>query len=738
MHPISRVSTPPLSTPVRTNDSLVYDNAAVGHQLGVDRNDMLAPAVSRVLIIYTGGTIGMKHTPEHGYIPLPNYFAESLSKVRRFHDPSNGSEYPSLSRTSSHDSLDSLNISDKAATPKEFGTITNTVKAIEQEGPQKGQTRTFQLPSLITPVSLFGKRIRYSILEYAPLLDSCDITMSDWVRVAGDIKENYQLYDAFIVLHGTDTMAYTASALSFMLEELGKTVIITGSQVPLTEVRNDAVENLLGALTIAGHFVIPEVSLYFGKKLYRGNRTSKISAVDFEAFDSPNIPSLVDVGIDIDVKWPLVLRPTQIAKFNVCQKLNPNVGSLRLFPGINDSTIRAFLAPPLQGVVLETFGAGNAPARPALLAALKEASDRGVIIVNCTQCRKGLVTDAYATGKQLSAIGVVPGADMTPECALTKLAYLLGKTPNNPDHVRKMMTRNLRGELTVRAPYQRFSASNNRTSLLVNILMKFSARGKFAAKQELDRSGGILDESVEPKVDGLEEADLTMSVEEEMLAQKALGPVLLCSAAGSNDLDGLSLLVESMGELINLNCVDYDGRVPLHVACREGHLRIVKYLLLHGAAIHVRDRSGHTPLFDAVVEKRADVVKILREAGAHLAESEKNDMGPYWFKAIKNNNVKWIQVALEAGFNVNWADPIEGRRGIDIAVCVGRTSIFKTLLNQPGVDLYASDKWGMTTLDKLEAFKNKLQSGKEDKRVSFKAIEEMIELFTAKLALSTK
>ncbi|GAN10274.1 60 kDa lysophospholipase-like isoform X2 [Mucor ambiguus] len=735
MNPISRVSTPPLSTPVRTNDSLVYDNAAVGHQLGVDRNDMLAPAVSRVLIIYTGGTIGMKHTPEHGYIPLPNYFAESLSKVRRFHDPGNGSDYPSLSRTSSHDSLDSLNISDKAATPKEFGTITNTVKAVEQEGPHKGQSKTFQLPSLITPVSLFGKRIRYSILEYAPLLDSCDITMSDWVRIAGDIKENYQLYDAFIVLHGTDTMAYTASALSFMLEELGKTVIITGSQVPLTEVRNDAVENLLGALTVAGHFVIPEVSLYFGKKLYRGNRTSKISAVDFEAFDSPNIPSLVDVGINIDVKWPLVLRPTQIAKFNVCQKLNPNVGSLRLFPGINDSTIRAFLAPPLQGVVLETFGAGNAPAHPALLAALKEASDRGVVIVNCTQCRKGLVTDAYATGKQLSAIGVVPGADMTPECALTKLAYLLGKTPNNPGHVRKMMTRNLRGELTVRAPYQRFSASNNRTSLLVNILMKFSARGKLAAKQELDRSGGTLDEKVEPEVDDEGEADLTMSVEEEMLAQKALGPVLLCSAAGSNDLEGLSLLVESMGELINLNCVDYDGRVPLHVACREGHLRIVEYLLLHGAAIHVRDRSGHTPLFDAVVEKRADVVRILREAGAHLAESEKNDMGPYWFKAIKNNNVKWIQVALEAGFNVNWADPIEGRRGIDIAVCVGRLSIFKTLLNQPGVDLNASDKWGMSTLDKLESFKNKLASGNQDKRVSsLNTIEEMIALFTAKLA----
>ncbi|KAG0773982.1 hypothetical protein G6F22_014430 [Rhizopus arrhizus] len=284
--------------------------------------------------------------------------------------------------------------------------------------------------------------------------------------------------------------------------------------------------------------------------------------------------------------------------------LNPNVGSLRLFPGISNSTIRAFLAPPLQGVVLETFGAGNAPCRPELLDALREASDRGVVIVNCTQCRKGLVTDAYATGKQLSVMGVVPGADMTPECALTKLAYLLGKYPDNPSYVRKMMTTNLRGELTIRTPYQRFSASSNRTSLLVNIFMKFAARNKVLDKQETNES-----------------QDLTMSVEEEMLAQKALGPVLLCSAASSDDLDGLQLLVERMGELINLNCVDYDGRIPLHIACREGHFRIVEYLLLHGASIHLRDKSGHTPLFDAVIEKHAKIVHILREAGAHLVEN---------------------------------------------------------------------------------------------------------------------
>lgn len=423
----------------------------------------------------------------------------------------------------------------------------------------------------------------------------------------------------------------------------------------------------------------------------------------------------------VDVKWPLVLRPTQIAKFTVCKNLSPNVGSLRLFPGINDSTVRTFLAPPLQGVVLETFGAGNAPARPALLAALKEAADRGVVIVNCTQCRKGLVTDAYATGKQLSAIGVVPGADMTPECALTKLAYLLGKTPNDPDHVRKMMTRNLRGELTVRAPYQRFSASSNRASVLVNILMKFSAQG--LRKQ--------LGEPVN------EEADLTISVEEEMVAQKALAPTLLCSAASSNDINGLRLLVESMGELMNLNCVDYDGRVPLHVACREGHFEIVEYLLLHGASIHVRDKSGHTPLFDAVVEKRAEVVNILREAGAHLAESELNDIGPYWFKAIKNNNLKWVQVALEAGFNVNWEEPVEGHTGLDIAACFGRLTIFKLLLNQARIKCNAVDKWGLTLLEKIERLKQRAElntdSTSPKNRVPLRTLEEMESLLKAKL-----
>ncbi|KAI8336549.1 asparaginase-domain-containing protein [Chlamydoabsidia padenii] len=697
---------------------LIFDNAAVGHQLNADRHDMLAPDISRVLIIYTGGTIGMKHTPEHGYIPFPNYLAKSLSKVQRFHDPRNPHGHSTMSRSPSTDSLDSLHSdqpNQSSTSPNSppnhsppFGQITNTVRSISRHrtdsssptpSSNKEELVIQQLPSLITPISL------YSILEYDPLLDSCNMTMEDWVRIAKDIEVNYEYFDAFIVLHGTDTMAYTASALSFMLEELGKTVIITGSQVPLTEVRNDAVENLLGALTIAGHFVIPEVSLYFGKKLYRGNRTSKISAVDFEAFDSPNIPSLVDVGIDIDVRWPLVLRPTEITKFSASTELNPNVATLRLFPGINETTVRMMLAAPTQGVVLETYGAGNAPARADLLNALKEASDRGVVIVNCTQCRKGLVTDVYATGKQLAKIGVVAGADMTPECALTKLSYLLGRIPNDPATVRQLMTKNIRGELTVRNLQTKFSASSNRTHALVEIIMSWMAQGKWAAKHQ---HGDNTDDNNNRNHAYSLPPDLTLSNQDQQLAERSLGPVLLCSAAGTNDMEGMNLLYQSMGDHLNMNCVDYDGRVPLHVACREGHIQIVEFLLKHGAAVHVRDRSGHTPLYEALVWKRSEVVQMLRRAGAHLAETECDDFGYIWMKAVREGDIKLIKLALESGWRVNWAEPIEQRRAVDIAVLEGKLTVLKVLLGQPDLDLTLPDRWGSTILDKLNCLKQQL------------------------------
>lgn len=289
----------------------------------------------------------------------------------------------------------------------------------------------------------------YLIKEYEPLLDSSNMTLNDWNHIASDIAQEYDHYDGFVIFHGTDTMAYTASALSFMLEQLTKPVIVTGSQIPLSEVRNDAIDNVITSLWLCANQPINEVCVYFNQRLLRGNRTQKVSSQRFNAFDSPNYPHLAAIGIAIEVHQHLLLQPATKA-FNL-QKISPHfIANFRLFPGFATDVLAYMLQQPLRGLILETYGAGNAQNNdPRFLELLKDACDRGVIIINCTQCQQGHVEmSQYVTGHTLQLAGLISGHDMTPEAAHCKLLYLLSKDLDHAE-IKRLMETDLCGELHV-------------------------------------------------------------------------------------------------------------------------------------------------------------------------------------------------------------------------------------------------------------------------------------------------
>ena len=292
--------------------------------------------------------------------------------------------------------------------------------------------------------------------QFQPPIDSSNMSPLLWTDLSHVIADRYEQYDGFVVLHGTDTMAYTASALSYMLENLTKPVIFTGSQLPIGQLRTDGKENLITSIEIAaakdddGHALVPEVGIYFGGHLLRGNRTTKQSAEEFNSFESFNYPHLVDAGVNITYHRERMLQPDFSQPMKPHFRLDNNVIIFSLFPGIREDLIRHIIhTPNLRAIVMRTFGSGNAPQSPWLLNALKEGTRNGKVIVNISQCMQGCVEmGRYDTGYHLQEAGVVSGHDSTVESAVTKLMFLQSHY-DDPDQIRAMMNRSIRGEITL-------------------------------------------------------------------------------------------------------------------------------------------------------------------------------------------------------------------------------------------------------------------------------------------------
>lgn len=347
-------------------------------------NKQVSPRLNKVLLIYTGGTIGMGHNPDTGALE-PLNFDHLLSNFPEF-----------------------------ALLPTEVDTY-----------------------------------------QFTPPIDSSDMSLRRWAQLVRIIADNYEAYDGFVVLHGTDTMAYTASALSFMLENLTKPVILTGSQLPIGQLRTDGKENLLTSIELAAAFgedgrpMVPEVCIYFSGRLLRGNRSTKESADGFNAFNSFNYPHLCEAGVEFQFNPHYILKPDYSKPMIPHTAMDPNVVVFSLFPGIQENVVRhMFEAPELRGIVMRSFGSGNAPQKPWLMRLLKDATQRGVTVVNISQCVAGFVKmGRYDTGFQLQDAGVVSGGDSTVESAITKLMFLQAHY-KDVRAIRSLMGRSICGEIT--------------------------------------------------------------------------------------------------------------------------------------------------------------------------------------------------------------------------------------------------------------------------------------------------
>ncbi|KAM7540974.1 hypothetical protein Aperf_G00000023396 [Anoplocephala perfoliata] len=619
-------------------------------------SDPTCSSVGTVLVLYTGGTIGMR-SRGGVYVPEANFLLEKVMSMSMFCDHS------FAERNKIH---------------------VDYYKSKQRGGAGDDGTTGSQWPLVCLPPTIENRRIFFTIAEYKELLDSSNCKIDNWILISKHIKYFYDKFDGFIILHGTDTLAYGASFLSFILEGLCKPVIVTGSQIPIEELRSDGRENFLGSLLIAGgEQIIPEVTVFFNNKLIRGNRAVKCSATDLDAFTSPNYPPLATMGVDITYHLSSIRHcPGEGRSLQVIESLSRNVTVLRMFPSITTEIVKSFFKPPIEGVILQTYGAGNVPTiRQDILDIFNEATQQnGVVILNITQCWYGSVQAKYSTGKVLERVGVIPGYDMTAEAALAKLSYVLGVSKDTKVR-RRMLYCDLRGEVTL-PPTQEDTVVQPPVFSLQAV-----PSGQEGINQLVGHIGSIFTRA-------------TAEGPANIWALRIL-PYLLCGAAEANDCDMLEQLFTVVR---TFDVCDREQRRALHVAAAKGHLEACDLMLKKGANPNLPDRSGLTALSHAIRNSKANerLIDLLLEYGATVCTSE-SARAREANLAAKLGKVNQLRLYKRAGMSLQELDS-EGRAPLHTAVCNRQVEVIRYLIASEseggaGVDVTQKTAYGKSACD---------------------------------------